>query len=495
MQQPSSFRRKTLFETKSAKVNSVQIRANLICAGLDNGVVQMWRLPTGKAQEPSNPEFVFRVRHSPLPVWGVDINRHRSLFASCGDDHKIKLWESSTDSNTNNTQPQEKSHIACCSGHSDAVRSVRFYSGMDVQRQSWLVSSSDDRTVRVWSYLIATLDVQCLHIFGHNDRVTSAVFCPNDDSLIVSSSLDHTIRVWDTNFAVVKFWLEGHTAGVTSVSVHPSLPLLISAGNDRQVKLWRMSETKAWEVDTLIGHSSNVSDCYFDQWTDTAFSSDENGNIRIWDVSRRIGLEAFGDGVPVRSIASEVNQTKSIIVAARDSGLLVFEIETKTKTQDKEQKVTADVYCQQQQKHWSEFHEKRKSLSVEELNSAPWNTGPDFKPKPESELAPCVSIIEMPCGPVIERDLDYDEFGIRVMEERIQRRIQLRNFQKRISLVLAMVFVLIEFLLLYLVFVDSAIWAVFGVVCGFIALRCRKDGLIERLSQQVCSEAEMIELV
>jgi coatomer protein complex subunit alpha (xenin) len=43
--------------------------------------------------------------------------------------------------------------------------------------------------------------------------------------------------------AVVKFVLEGHDRGVNWVSFHPTLPLIVSAGDDRLVKLWRMSGT------------------------------------------------------------------------------------------------------------------------------------------------------------------------------------------------------------------------------------------------------------
>ena len=45
--------------------------------------------------------------------------------------------------------------------------------------------------------------------------------------------------------AVVKFVLEGHDRGVNWVSFHPTMPLIVSAGDDRLIKLWRMSETKA----------------------------------------------------------------------------------------------------------------------------------------------------------------------------------------------------------------------------------------------------------
>lgn len=44
--------------------------------------------------------------------------------------------------------------------------------------------------------------------------------------------------------ALVRHVLEGHDRGVNWASFHPTLPLVISGADDRQIKLWRMSESK-----------------------------------------------------------------------------------------------------------------------------------------------------------------------------------------------------------------------------------------------------------
>lgn len=38
--------------------------------------------------------------------------------------------------------------------------------------------------------------------------------------------------------------LEGHDRGSNWASFHPTMPLIVSGADDRQIKLWRMNESK-----------------------------------------------------------------------------------------------------------------------------------------------------------------------------------------------------------------------------------------------------------
>ena len=48
-------------------------------------------------------------------------------------------------------------------------------------------------------------------------------------------------ELFGTSDAIVKHVLEGHDRGVNWVCFHPTLPLIVSGADDRQVKLWRMN--------------------------------------------------------------------------------------------------------------------------------------------------------------------------------------------------------------------------------------------------------------
>lgn len=274
------------------------------------------------------------------PVRGIDFHKTQPLFASCGDDYTVKVWSLQT-----------RKCLFTLSGHLDYVRTVFFHTDLP-----WIISASDDQTIRIWNWQNRQ-EIACLT--GHNHYVMSAQFHPKED-LIVSASLDQTVRVWDisglrkkhsapTNTmnsfedqlaranapqqdifgntdAIVKFVLEGHDRGVNWASFHPSLPLIVSGGDDRVMKVWRMSETKAWEVDSCRGHTNNILCCLFHPYQDIIISVSEDKTIRTWDLNKRTGIQQFkreNDKFWYIIAHPEIN----LFAAAHDSGVMVFKLE------------------------------------------------------------------------------------------------------------------------------------------------------------------------
>ena len=132
--------------------------------------------------------------------------------------------------------------------------------------------------------------------------------------------------VFGNTDAVVKFVLEGHDRGVNWVSFHPTLPLLVSAGDDRLVKLWRMSETKAWEVDTCRGHFQNTSCCLFHPHLDLILSVGEDKTIRVWDLNKRTSVQSFKREND-RFWVLAAHPTINLFAAGHDNGVMVFKLE------------------------------------------------------------------------------------------------------------------------------------------------------------------------
>ncbi|WPT11984.1 Coatomer subunit alpha-1 [Picochlorum sp. SENEW3] len=322
----------TKFETKSNRVKGLSFHPKRpwILASLHSGVVQLWDYRMGT--------LIDRFDEHEGPVRGVDFHPSQPLFVSGGDDYKIKVWNY-----------KQRRCLFTLLGHLDYIRTVQFHS-----ESPWIVSASDDQTIRVWNWQSRT----CAAVLtGHNHYVMCAQFHPKED-LVVSASLDQTVRVWDISAlrkknvtpgmgprdelsmraaqanaelfgsgdAVVKYVLEGHDRGVNWASFHPSLPLIVSGADDRQVKLWRMNDTKAWEVDTLRGHVNNVSSVLFHPKQDLIISDSEDKSLRVWDMSKRVGVQTFRrehDRFWILAAHPNIN----LLAAGHDSGMVVFKLE------------------------------------------------------------------------------------------------------------------------------------------------------------------------
>ena len=307
------------FETSSNRVKGLCFHPTRywILASLHNGVIQLW--------DYNMETLIDSYEEHEGPVRGIAFHRSQPLFASGGDDNKVKIWNF-----------KQKKCLFTLEGHLDYIRTVCFHHEL-----AWLMSASDDQTIRIWNWQNRT----CIAILtGHNHYIMSAHFHHSDD-MIISASLDQTVRVWDFKSlrqkffsggktadimlgsdVVVKFVLEGHDRGVNWASFQTSGQYIVTAADDRSVRLWRYTDTKAWEVETMRGHSNNVSSALFHPNLDVIISNSEDKSIRIWDMNRRTTISTFKKEED-RFWVLAAHPTLNLIASGFDSGLMIFKLE------------------------------------------------------------------------------------------------------------------------------------------------------------------------
>ncbi|MEL6815597.1 MAG: WD40 repeat domain-containing protein, partial [Cyanobacteria bacterium J06598_3] len=192
------------------------------------------------------------------------------MLATGDTNSEIWLWKT----NLSETSGDINSHISTFQGHENWVCSVAF--SADGKQ---LVSSSADRTIRVWTVETG----ECLKTLeGHGNWVMSVVFSP-DGKQLISGSADRTIKLWDVETGACLKTLEGHRHGIWSVAFSPDGTCFVSGSADRTIKRWDAATGEC--LQTITGHEHGVWSVAFSPDGKSLASGSADQTVRVWDVS------------------------------------------------------------------------------------------------------------------------------------------------------------------------------------------------------------------
>jgi len=163
--------------------------------------------------------------------------------------------------------------VATLTGHTDLVI------GLTLLKNGFLVSASQDKTIKIWNLVNYTL---VNTILGHTNGVWCV--CTLSNSMLASGSADLTIKIWNiTNLSNITLisTLTGHTNAVRSLTFL-SNGLLASASYDKTIKIWNLTSFSL--VNTLTGHT-NIIYSIIQLKNGILASSSADRTVKYWNVS------------------------------------------------------------------------------------------------------------------------------------------------------------------------------------------------------------------
>lgn len=190
----------------------------------------------------------------------VNFDREGKFLVSSSDDKTVKVWNAF-----------DRKVRCTLEGHEGPVRT----SGLHPS-DTLIVSGSDDCSMRIW-------DIPHKHqLFGfadHTAPITSTIFHPNFRT-VASASLDRKIKFYDIRSKDLVYQFDAHSEGINQISFHPEGNYLISASNDSKLKVW---DLRNWKLEfTLLAHNSPCRTVLFSPEGGYFASGGDDCAVMVW---------------------------------------------------------------------------------------------------------------------------------------------------------------------------------------------------------------------
>ncbi|KAM6215658.1 apoptotic protease-activating factor 1 isoform 2-T2 [Rhynchocyon petersi] len=158
--------------------------------------------------------------------------------------------------------------------HKKAVRRIQFTADGET-----LISSSDDSAIQVWNW---RSEKDCVFLQAHQETVKDFRLLKN--SKLLSWSFDGTVKVWNIITGRLEKDFHCHQAAVLYCDVSPDGTKFSSASADKTAKIWDFDLLSP--LHELTGHKGCVRCSVFSVDSNLLATGDDNGEVRIWNVSR-----------------------------------------------------------------------------------------------------------------------------------------------------------------------------------------------------------------
>ncbi|RVX72846.1 hypothetical protein B0A52_03199 [Exophiala mesophila] len=214
----------------------------------------------------------------------LDFSGDQKLVAAGFQESYIRLWtmDGSALGPPINGQESNSQRLI---GHSGPVYTVSFAPSTVKPTEElgdtdtkWLLSCSQDATIRLWH--LETF--QCMVVYkGHVGPCWSVSWGPYG-YYFASGGHDKTGRIWQTDKIRQIRILAGHDDDVDVTAWHPNSTYVFTASSDKTVRMWALNNGNP--VRMFTGHTSMITALACSKNGKYLASADDTGVILIWDL-------------------------------------------------------------------------------------------------------------------------------------------------------------------------------------------------------------------
>lgn len=262
------------FHNSHDDLNTIEFSndTTLVAGGFSDSFIKIWSLKGQKLQsalrdeEPSSSSKRL-IGHSGS-VYGLSFSPDNKYLLSSSEDKTVRLWSMDT-----------YTSLVSYKGHNHPVWDVKFG-----PFGHYFASASQDQTARLWS---------CDHIYplrifaGHLSDVDTLSWHPNGTYLVTGSS-DKTCRMWDINKGSSVRVFTGHTGPVTCTAISPDGRWLATAGEDSLIHVYDLGSGR--RLKTMKGHGNcSIYSLAFSKEGAVLVSAGSDCTVRVWDIRKNTG--------------------------------------------------------------------------------------------------------------------------------------------------------------------------------------------------------------
>jgi len=208
-------------------------------------------------------------------------------------------------------------------GHADSL-----YAAVLSPDGKLLATSSYDQQIKLWD---AASGKELRTLTGHNDAVFGLAFRP-DGKVLASASGDRTVKLWDVAGGQRLDTLGQPTKEQYAVAFSPDGKRVAAGGADSRIRVWQVSADAKENTNPLLfarfAHEGAVVNLVYAADSKTLVSAGEDRTVKVWDaepMNERLLLEKQTDWAPALAIAPD---GKTIAVGRMDGSLAIYDAAT-----------------------------------------------------------------------------------------------------------------------------------------------------------------------